>query len=637
MDKMFPYATIAHLVSGIGFVLSTWLGAYLVSRAPRSFPSRLAILSLFALSAYFLHTVLCLFIPADQIGHLWRRYLGWFALVPLPIWMHLTAALLSPTPRKKLQQVNIYSAYIVCGVLSFAWTFGPWSFSRYTLLPPELVLPITLFAVGVGGTSLYNARELWRRAADRTLRKRYAVLGAFVVLLMTGVLYWPVTVTWIQVDWTPSTRLLIGDSIPLAASILLAYAIAYHNAFMAGRWLRQDFYYNVVTVGGIAIVYMIAVLSTYHLSLAFNFDAPMMTFIAVVGLSVSTHLLAERSRSWQDTLFFKQLRALPGEMSSLVNEARMLSGRLDDQMYALVNRLAELTGASTVCIALYENEQLVVRASTDREHINQCLPIKPSPDGLLQNLRSAEHNDPQQRFRWDCLVLAEPIMVESQTVGYLLLGERGMGEGYDREERVWVSTLSAYLGTALEQAQRREETERTLAALNAEVQELTMQERSLQREFESLLSGSLPPINRQELREAIYAYNRPDRLAAILSRDDSTLSTLPTIHRSETPPAQAFQQQLASVLDSMSPPPGLLPPLESIRDRAMRHKRRRQLPSTVADYYTLKLIMAGYTHESAAEVLDVSPRQVRNYIDRAIDSVKTLLEREAQKASSNFR
>ena len=212
-----------------------------------------------------------------------------------------------------------------------------------------------------------------------------------------------------------------------------------------------------------------------------------------------------------------------------------------------------------------------------------------------------------------------------------------MGEGYDREERVWVSTLSAYLGTALEQAQRREETERTLAALNAEVQELTMQERSLQREFESLLSGSLPPINRQELREAIYAYNRPDRLAALLSREDSTLSTLPTIHRSETPPAQAFQQQLASVLDSMSPPPGLLPPLESIRDRAMRHKRRRQLPSTVADYYTLKLIMAGYTHESAAEVLDVSPRQVRNYIDRAIDSVKTLLEREAQKASSNFR
>ncbi|MBI5350055.1 MAG: GAF domain-containing protein [Chloroflexi bacterium] len=636
MDKIFPYATIAHLVSGIGFVLSTWLGAYLVSRAPRSFPSRLAILSLFALSAYFLHTVLCLFIPADQIGHLWRRYLGWFSLVPLPIWMHLTTALLSPA-RRGLQQVNVYSAYGVCGLLSLAWAFGPWSFSRHTLLPPELVLPITLFTIGVGGSALYTAWKLRQQAADRTLRKRYTVLAAFISLLVLGVLYWPVTVTWMMVDWTPTTRLMIGDSIPLAASALLAYAIAYHNAFMAGRWVRQDFYLNALTVGGIALVYMVTVISTYNLASAFNFDAPTITFIAVVGLSVFTHLLAERSRSWRDNLFFKQMRALPGEMSSLVNEARMLSGQLDDQMRALVNRLAELTGASTACIALYENEQLVIRASTDREHLNQCLPIKTSSDGLLQNLRSTEHNGPQQRFRWDCLVLAEPIMVESQTVGYLLLGERGMGEGYDREERVWVSTLSAYLGTAFEQAQRREETERTLAALNAEVQELTMQEQSLQREFESLLSGSLPSINRQELREAIYAYNRPDRLAALLSREDSTLSTLPSIHRNETPPAQAFQQQLASVLDSMSPPPDLLPPLETIRDRAMRHKRRRQLPSTVADYYTLKLIMAGYTHESAAEVLDVSPRQVRNYIDRAIDSVKTLLERESQKTSSNFR
>ncbi len=636
MDKIFPYATIAHLVSGIGFVLSTWLGAYLVSRAPRSFPSRLAILSLFTLSAYFLHTVLCLFIPADQIGHLWRRYLGWFSLVPLPIWMHLTTALLAPAPRR-LQRIIIYSAYLACGLLSLSWTFGPWSFSRHTLLPPELVLPISLFTVGVGGASLYNAWQLWKHAADRTLRKRYAVLGAFVSLLVVGVLYWPITVTWMMVDWTPTTRLLIGDSFPLAASVLLAYAIAYHNAFMAGRWVRQDFYINAVTVGGIAILYMATVLSTYNLSLALDFDAPTITFIAVVGLSVSTHLLAERSRSWRDNLFFKQMRALPGEMSSLVNEARMLSGRLDDQMHALVNRLAELTGASTACIALYENEQLVIRASTDREHVNECLPVKPSSDNLLQNLRAAEHPQSDHRLRWDCLVLAEPIMVENQTVGYLLLGERGMGEGYDREERVWVSTLSAYLGTAFEQAQRREETERTLAALNAEVQELTVQEQSLQREFESLLSGSLPSINRQELREAIYAYNRLDRLAALLAREGSTLSTLPSIHQSETPPAQALQQQLASVLDSMSPPPDLLPPLETIRDRAMRHKRRRQLPSTVADYYTLKLIMAGYTHESAAEVLDVSPRQVRNYIDRAIDSVKTRLERDAQKTSTNFR
>lgn len=85
MSSYFPYATVAHLVGSAGFVLTTWLGAYLTAHIPRSFPSRLAILSLFALSGYFLHVVLCMFLPADQIGHLWRRFMGWFALLPLPL------------------------------------------------------------------------------------------------------------------------------------------------------------------------------------------------------------------------------------------------------------------------------------------------------------------------------------------------------------------------------------------------------------------------------------------------------------------------------------------------------------------------------------------------------------------------
>jgi len=79
MEDMFPYATVSHVVSSAGFVLTTWLAAYLTVHVSRNSPARLAILSLFALSGYFLHTVLCVFVPADQIGHLWRRYMGWLA------------------------------------------------------------------------------------------------------------------------------------------------------------------------------------------------------------------------------------------------------------------------------------------------------------------------------------------------------------------------------------------------------------------------------------------------------------------------------------------------------------------------------------------------------------------------------
>lgn len=46
MDLLFPYGKAAHWVGTGGFVITIWLGAYLATNAPRSFPSRLAILSL---------------------------------------------------------------------------------------------------------------------------------------------------------------------------------------------------------------------------------------------------------------------------------------------------------------------------------------------------------------------------------------------------------------------------------------------------------------------------------------------------------------------------------------------------------------------------------------------------------------
>ncbi|MEK7326673.1 MAG: hypothetical protein AAB217_15630, partial [Chloroflexota bacterium] len=141
MEGMFPYATVAHVVSSAGFVLTTWLAAYLTVHVSRSSPARLAILSLFALSGYFLHTVLCVFVPADQIGHIWRRYMGWLALLPLPLWLHLTATLL-PLAQRARWRLPVWLTYATAGFLSLLWMWGPWQFSRRTLLPPELAWPV---------------------------------------------------------------------------------------------------------------------------------------------------------------------------------------------------------------------------------------------------------------------------------------------------------------------------------------------------------------------------------------------------------------------------------------------------------------------------------------------------------------
>lgn len=620
MSSFFPYATYAHVVGSAGFVLTTWLATYLAAHKPRSFPSRLAILSLFALSGYFLHVVLCMFLPAEQIGHLWRRFMGWFALLPLPLWLHLTSTLLPPEQQAR-QRLPIRLAYVAVALLSAAWIFGSWSFSRTTLLPPELIWPIVIFVTALGAATLINIWGLCQRAADHTLRLRYSLLGAVVLLLMGWILYWPVTANWLQLSWSPTTGLAVGDSLPLTGSFVLAYTIAYHNAFMAGRWVKRDFFFHAVTVGAFTGLYLLTLLGAQALARVFGFDVPALTLIAVVGLALSTHLLADRARGIGDSLFFKQLEALPGEMSHIVRE-----GPLGAQLAALVNRLRDLTGASIVCVALYEDEKLVVKASTDRERIGRAVPVTTSTEGPAPAL--AGHKLEPGTSSWDCLMLAEPIRVNEQDAGYLLLGARGVGEEYGRVDRMWISALAAHLGIALEYARRREETTRLISELSAEAEDLAAQELRLRLEFGSVLSGSPPRINPQELREAVYACNRPDRLAEILAREESTLAALPYIAYSNAPPVVALQQQLAMALDAISP--AVLPSLESLRNRAMRSKRRRHLPTSAADYHTLRLIMDGYTHEAIAEMLEVSPRQVRNYLDRAIGSLKAFLEQDAE-------
>ncbi len=623
MDLLFPHGTSAHWAGSIGFIFTMWLGVYLATHAPRSSPARLAILSLFALSGYFLQVVLCLFLPAQEAGFLWRRHLGWMILLPLPLWLHLTSLLLAPEQQKRQHHI-IWLTYGVSAFFSIIWVFGDWRFTRENVLPPELVWPISLFALAVGGMALVNVGQLRRQAADETLRHRYTLLGAFVFLLIASILYWPVAVNLLQVVWSPSVRLVVGNSIVLAATAVLAYAISHHNAFMSGRWVQRDFFFHAMAMVIITAVYLIIMYVAWQIAVWLGFNVPSLVMIAVVALAIATHLLALPARHWWDRLFFKQIRALPDEIGGLMGDMHASADQLEEQMTALVYRLKDLTGASTTCIALREDSKFIIKASTDPKRLNWAL-----PSSFLLPLSSAlitrSHNNGSHDDFWDCLVLAEPILVSDKTVGYLLLGERGVGEGYDRQERVWVSTLAAYMGAMLERARWRTMTERRIVELSAEAEALAVQEQSLKRDFEAALAGPPGIIRRGELREAIYAFSRPDRLRTIMTRKESTLAALPCVASSELQPAQAFQQQLTLALDAMVPPDGL-PTLESLRDRPIRSKRRRHIPTSVANYYTLRLVMTGYTHEAVAEMLEISPRQVRNYLSHAVGSVKVFLE-----------
>lgn len=625
INSIFPYATVAHAISGLGFVLTTWLAAYLTIRVSRSSSSRLALLSLFALSGYFLHAVLCAFVPATEIGHIWRRYLGWLSLWPLPFWLHLTTTLL-PKKQQGRWQLLLWSTYIFASVLSISWIWGSWEFSRLTLLPSQLDILVTIFAFLVGAAAFYNTYYLQQQAADRTLRIRYVLLGTVGLLLTGWILYWPIINT-LNVPWEPTPRIAVGDGIPLMAVLVLAYSVAFHNTFMAGRWVKRDFFFHAAAIGAIALLYLFIIIGAESVALMLNLDVATLTFIAVVGSTLLTHWFAEPLRRWLDNLFSKQLSAISSEMVGLTQDIRVPNGLLETQMTTLVNRLREMTGASVVCVSVRHDDQLVIKASTEPERIGKIIPTALLTDGPAPLLKTDTSPEKQRTNadRWDCLILSEPIFANKEIAGYLLLGERGAGEGYDREERVWISTLAANLGIALEQAHRREDTARRFSELTSEVENLAKQELSLLREFEAALVGPNCQIDQHELREAFSAYNQPERLAALLAREGNTLAPLVGNH---TSPVAALQRRLTQAVDAIAPSADILPSLDTIQSRNLHRKQRRHLPTSIANYYTLRLVIAGHSHESIAETLDVSSRQVRNYLERAVSAVKNVLESE---------
>ena len=619
--SVFPYGTFAHWVSGTGFVLSIWLGAFIATHVPRRPVSRLAYLSIFSLAGYFLHATLCLYAPAEEAGYLWRRYLGWFALAPLPIWFHLTSILLSEEKRRK-QWFYVRLSYAIAILLAITWVVGDWSFSRETIFPPEISLPIWIFSTSVGICALLNVAHLRKIAPDETLRKRQSFLGLVILFLMAAILFWPIVVNILNVPWSGTVKIAVGDIFPFIAVSLLAYSVAFHNMFMSGRWLREDFLFQAGSVLVIASLYVITMLASYQLAIAFNLKALVVVAVAVVGLSILTHLLTQRLKDLRRSIFSGRMPKVGQEMQSLMSASKYEHSALDGQMSAVVTRLMELTGASNVCVALFENEEkLFVRSSTNPIQIDRQVPYSFSGDESIIGIQDpdAEGYSAEERELWDCVVLTEPIQAAGKLEGYLMLGDRGAGEGYDRQERLWISGLAAHLGTALEKEFQLQQTTELIAELKADALDLKDQRRSLERELEQVITAPAPLLSRAELREALYAYSRPERMKELLDVGVKTLGTVIDKTGTNLPKPEAIKELLDDALDQLEPPEGI-PLLESFQERILSEKKRH-IPLPIANYYTLKLVMAGYTHEDIAEMLVISPRQVRNYLDRGISQM----------------
>ena len=609
---------ISSLTATAGFVVTLWLGCYFATHTTRSRVAWLATLAILSLAGYFLHAVLCLHVPAVEAGFLWRRLLGWFAIPPFPLWLHLTTELLPARLTQRLRWA-IVGAYVTGLVLAASWLFGAWTFSTTSLVPLELGLPVGIFGAV---TTLVCLASLWysqSRALESVLGHHLRLLWLATLLSAAGGVYWPLLAARLSLPWKPSWTLALGEAVLVSGLLVLAYAVARHNVFMAGRWILRDFVYHALAITVVTGLYLAAIVAMWRLALALNFNAIALILVVVAGLAIVTHLLADRVRGMWDAVFFRELRPLRVEMRALAQEI----GRpvqLAPQMQQVVESLSRFTGCALVCLALNEGQELVIRAATAKERIGQTvLPERPSsPTG--------QFSESGEGF-----ALREPLWVFDKETGYLLLGQKGVGEGYDRQERMWIAAMAAHLAALLEQAHLREEATQQLAAIAHEVGEIQSQEATLHQEMQRVLADGPACVNSHELSDALRCYGHPERLTELLNRPGSTLATLSSVVQAGTQRVQALQSALSSAVETLRPSEDLgLPSLETLQARAIHKKRRRHIPASIADYYTLRLIMAGYTYEAIAEEMDISPRQVRNYLGRALNRVVMCLEADSR-------
>lgn len=345
----------------------------------------------------------------------------------------------------------------------------------------------------------------------------------------------------------------------------------------------------------------------FTLARQLGFDPLALSLVGVAGLAIATHLLADLAHAFWDRLVFKKWAGFTSQMRWLAREIPLRPSSAE-LLKPILQEIREVLNTEWVALATGDADQLVVLAATDPKLVG-----KPA-DGLLT--RGA--------------VWAEPAVGRHGQVGLLVLGLR---QSLPRDFPD-VRRLRAVAGQVADLLAITARQELATSHLRRFTQEIHSQQ-DLEAEVRQQILATIEELRlvRCEadlnlLRQLVHAFSSADRLQRLLV-DHSTGAD------GETRPAQVrrIREALEKAAESLKPATPL-PPIESLRDRGLAQKRLRRLPVAVADYYTLKLIMDGYTHEAVAELLGVSPRQVRNYLERALRRLQANL---ASVLDENFR
>ncbi len=468
-------SALTTFVNLFALAASLWLGFYIITRSSHSDLSRLAALTLWSLSCFFLYNSIAINVPGSQ-ALAWLRYI---IIIVLPLWLHVTVLLLPERARRAPRALaGVAVTYVVAlvlfavGAASTGFVSNPSGrpaiYTSARSAGPFFFVFLVLLVV-VYGASILNLRCVQRCVRDAPLRQQFRWLVVATVLSGLGGLYLGTGIQ-LNADWLT----LPGDAALAAGVLLLGYAVARYSALLEGRRIERDFRYTLLAVGSLTAFYLLVVLVLYwggHIS-----------FLTLVLTAVGTicfNSLYDGLRVALDRLFyhgrFQQLRS---NLRALAHEAGA-GQTLPEQLQAILVSLCRTVQSRKGMVALKEGEDFVAVAALNCRWQSNRFPAAalttPEIVGLVRPAAPGLEG----------MALLVPLFAGKNQVGAIVLGAREDERPYGEQDWELLDDLADQIARVIHSLQAQEENARAIDALIADFR---ARERALELQVQQMVA-----------------------------------------------------------------------------------------------------------------------------------------------------
>jgi hypothetical protein len=458
-----------YTVNFLALVASIWLGAYLVTRNPRTPTAWLTALTVWSLGGLFLNILLALN-PPPIIAYRpsWLRLVfpfwasgtyesgasawlqGWSVAPSIVFWHHATL-LMRPGKLNAWRKTRIIVGYIIglaaIGLQAFTQILfsveggDPLYLNSLRAGPLYSIFGIALIALTA--MSVVNLVRSARVAPTETTRRQLETLtSATVVAGLVG----PMSLIASGLNLFPVP--MVAMSIVLAVFVgMVGYGVARYSALVEGRTIRRDFIYNLAMIASITTVYLLAARG-----LVLSYEAPRVIMLFIPILAIFTHSAMTLAPRLLDRFFYqretRRLRSNLRQLSRLAGEGEALKENLD----ATLNALCASVRATYGLIFTFDGDQ--ARSLSDFKW--RGLPIE-IPARTLFADDATQLNAGHFHAPLNEAALLVPLYAEAEQVGALLLGQPANGVHYADEDLERVLHPADRIADALYYARRKTE------------------------------------------------------------------------------------------------------------------------------------------------------------------------------------